>query len=446
MPMAAYDAIGRTLTVSEANTIIRDTVSELFSELTIEGEISGFRPSSSGHWYFTLKDSHAAIDAAVFRSAQYSMQLPKNGDLVIAKGSVSYYTKTGKLSFVIRAMKVKGEGGLLEIIEKRKDYYRSLGYFDEDRKRPIPETIRRIGVVTSPTGAAIRDILNITRRRAPGIDILIFPTAVQGEGAKEEIAMRIRQASMFSAADVLIVGRGGGSTEDLMAFSEPEVIEAIHECSIPVISAVGHEIDWPISDFAADRRAPTPSAAAELVTETAYRRSERLTSDLMLLNSLMRSKVLKAESRCRGMESLRPLLERKLERAKGMIPSVQELTHTLRMRLALRRSELGWTEEEAHRAIAGRLEGPRSLIASTLDRMNASIRAKAAAAAARLDAAARETEALSPLSILSRGYSVTTDSSGRVIHDAMDVSPGDMITTRLGKGLLVSRVEDKDEL
>ena len=211
MPMAAYDAIGRTLTVSEANTIIRDTVSELFSELTIEGEISGFRPSSSGHWYFTLKDSQAAIDAAVFRSAQYSMQLPKNGDLVIAKGSVSYYTKTGKLSFVIRAMKVKGEGGLLEIIEKRKDYYRSLGYFDEDRKRPIPETIRRIGVVTSPTGAAIRDILNITRRRAPGIDILIFPAAVQGEGAKEEIAMRIRQASMFSAADVLIVGRGGGS-------------------------------------------------------------------------------------------------------------------------------------------------------------------------------------------------------------------------------------------
>ena len=173
--MPGYDLLSRTLTVSEANEIIHDTVESLFYELSIEGEISGFRPASSGHWYFTLKDKGAALDAAVFRSAQYSMVMPDDGDLVIAKGSLSFYAKTGKLTFIVREMKKKGEGDLLQIIEKRKEYYRSLGYFDEDRKKPIPEEINTLGVVTSPTGAAIRDILNITRRRAPSLNILLFP-------------------------------------------------------------------------------------------------------------------------------------------------------------------------------------------------------------------------------------------------------------------------------
>ena len=243
--MEAYDLLGRTLSVTEANGLIHDTVEELFYELSIEGEISGFRPASSGHWYFTLKDSGAAIDSAVFRSAQPQMVMPENGDLVIAKGSLSYYTKTGRLTFVIREMKKKGDGTLMEMIEKRKAYYRSLGYFDEDRKKPIPEEIEKLGIVTSASGAAIRDILNVTKRRAPSLDIIIFPTAVQGDGAAANIAMRIRQANLFGACSVLIVGRGGGSAEDLAAFSEPEVIEAIHASDIPVISAVGHEIDWP---------------------------------------------------------------------------------------------------------------------------------------------------------------------------------------------------------
>ena len=444
--MAAYDAIGRTLTVTEANALIRDTVSELFSELTIEGEISGFRPSSSGHWYFTLKDSGAAIDAAVFRSAQYSMEIPRNGDLVIAKGSLSYYTKTGKLSFVIRAMKVKGEGNLLEIIEKRKDYYRSLGYFDEDKRKPIPESIKRIGVVTSPTGAAIRDILNITRRRAPGIDIIIFPAAVQGEGAKEEIAMRIRQANLFAAADVLIVGRGGGSVEDLMAFSEPEVIEAIHESVIPVISAVGHEIDWPISDFAADRRAPTPSAAAELVTETAYRRSERIRTACKLISSEIKARCAKAAYRLRNAESYRGVFEKRVTMYRSKVPSTEALRHNLGMRLEMRRSELGWTEEELLRSLIARKDRQKAQIREYLEKARMLITGKMRESQSELKIAIREIEALSPLSILSRGYSVTMDVNGKVIHDAESIRIGDMITTRLGRGMLVSRVEDKDEL
>ena len=354
--MAAYDLLGRTLTVSEANGIIHDTVEDMFYELSIEGEVSGFRPASSGHWYFTLKDKSAALDAAVFRSAQFQMVMPEDGDLVIAKGSLSFYTKTGKLTFVIREMKRKGEGDLLKIIEKRKEYYRSLGYFDEDKKKPIPEEITKLGVVTSPTGAAIRDILNITRRRAPSLDIIIFPCAVQGDGAAESIAMRIRQANSFLACDVLIVGRGGGSAEDLSCFSEPCVIEAIHDSEIPVISAVGHEIDWPISDFVADRRAPTPSAAAELVTETIFRRRERLDNALFSSTAAMKERMLQLSSRLRETMHNADVLEKKIIRYRGRIPSTEDLRKILILRMENARTSLAYDEEEIIRSMERKTE------------------------------------------------------------------------------------------
>ena len=444
--MEAYDLLGRTLTVSEANGLIHDTIDELFYEMSIEGEISGFRPSSTGHWYFTLKDSAAAIDCAVFRNAQHAMVMPDNGDLVVAKGSLSYYAKNGRLSFVIRSMRIKGEGSLLEMIEKRKDYYRSLGYFDEDRKRPIPDEIRRIGVVTSPTGAAIRDVLNITRRRAPGIDIIIFPCLVQGEEAAGSIAARIRQANAFAAADVLIVGRGGGSTEDLAPFSDPAVIEAIHESTIPVVSAVGHEIDWPISDYVADRRAPTPSAAAELVTEGAYRRAERLRSVLSTLSSEMRTRIWRADSRLRRAESFKGLLAGRIARAKALIPSTRELGHALTMRLSLRLSELGWTEEEAARAMKEKAESRRRDAEAMMKESKAALTERIKDAKARLSMAERECEALSPLSILSRGYSVTMDGSGHVIRSISEARNRDIIRTRVSDGELIARVEDSHEL
>ena len=357
--MAAYDLLGRTLTVSEANGIIHDTVEDMFYELSIEGEVSGFRPASSGHWYFTLKDKSAALDAAVFRSAQFQMVMPEDGDLVIAKGSLSFYTKTGKLTFVIREMKRKGEGDLLKIIEKRKEYYRSLGYFDEDKKKPIPEEITKLGVVTSPTGAAIRDILNITRRRAPSLDIIIFPCAVQGDGAAESIAMRIRQANSFLACDVLIVGRGGGSVEDLSCFSEPCVIEAIHDSEIPVISAVGHEIDWPISDFVADRRAPTPSAAAELVTETIFRRRERLDNALFSSTAAMKERMLRLSSRLRETMHNADVLEKKIIRYRGSIPSTEDLRKILILRMENARTSLAYDEEEIIRSMERKTEERR---------------------------------------------------------------------------------------
>ncbi len=462
--MEAYDLFGRTLTVTEANGLIHSTVEELFCDMSIEGEISGFRPASSGHWYFTLKDSGAQLDAAVFRSAQSGMMMPENGDLVIAKGSLSFYTKGGKLTFVIREMKKKGDGVLMEIIEKRKAYYRALGYFDEDKKKPIPDEIERLGVVTSPTGAAIRDILNITRRRAPSLPIIIFPSLVQGEGAAASIAMRIRQANLFDACSVLIVGRGGGSTEDLSCFSEPEVIEAIHDSSIPVISAVGHEIDWPISDFVADRRAPTPSAAAEIVTETIFRRRERLDKTLSEASSLIRGKLSEYSSRLeRAMHSLTEL-EKKVLRYRGRVPSVDDLRKLLELRvrnaetrlyyaedgifelmetrLAANEKRLCGLKEEMRTAAAGKIREGKENILQLRKEASRAMMDCVKENKAMLSSALKETEALSPLSILSRGYSVTMDRSGRIIRKTSDVKKEDEIITRVMDGEIRSLVKE----
>lgn len=460
--------IARTLTVSEANRVIHDIVSEFFCALSIEGEISGYRPSQSKHWYFTLKDSAAAIDCAVFRSMQYGMDEPRNGDLVIAKGTLSYYEKTGKLSFVISSMRKKGDGELQALIEKRKDYYRSLGWFDEENKKPIPDEISVLGVVTSRTGAAIRDILNIVRRRAPGLKVLLFPATVQGDGAAEEIAMRIRQANAFSACDVLIVGRGGGSAEDLACFSEPAVIEAIHESEIPVISAVGHEIDHPISDSVADRRAPTPSAAAEIVTETIFTRSTRLKSTLYALNTEIDRIISDRRRRLDAAIHASENFEKRLLRAANSIPKIDEYGRMLLLRIANAASRLGYAEdriasffsakaENAEKRIRESLSisssslamniGKRSeRIAKAVSAVSAGYKAKEDNASYRLSAAMREIEALSPLAILKRGYSITEKEDGTIIRKAGDISPGDKLKTRLNDGEIISVAEDINEL
>lgn len=462
--MESYDIFGRTLTVSEANGIIHDTVEEIFYELRIEGEISGFRPASSGHWYFTLKDSSSAIDAAVFRSAQYAMEYPKNGDLVVAKGSLSYYTRNGRLTYVIREMRKKGEGDILEMLEKRKEYYRGLGYFDEDRKKPIPEEIRTLGVVTSPTGAAIRDILNVTKRRAPSLDIIIFPAKVQGDGSAESIASRIRQADNFQACDLLIIGRGGGSTEDLLCFSDPEVIEAIHNCSIPIISAVGHEIDWPISDYAADRRAPTPSAAAEIATETIFRRRERLENALYGSGSIIRGRI--AEMRLRLSDALSSLsiLEKKVLSLEGRIPSSEDLRKMLILRVQNAETRVGYAEEDIQDCIEKRIREASARISISMEReenamkervssasrllsriipsSNERMKARIAVSRTRVDALVRESEALSPLLILRRGYSVTEKEDGSIVRQSGQLKAGEIIRTRLMDGTVLSRVEE----
>ena len=260
----------RCYKVSEITKCIKDYLEGEFYSIQIEGEVSGFKPSSSGHFYFTLKDTGAAISAVLFaRSAKNAGYLPKDGDLVIVTGYVTVYAKSGNYQIVCSYIEKAGQGDIFAELEKRKQRLASEGLFDEANKKPIPLYPKRIGVVTSPNGAAIRDILRVLKRRNNSIDLIILPAPVQGDEAAPIIASQIRRANMFKMCDVLLVSRGGGAPEDLLPFSDEEVVRAVAASQIPTISAVGHEIDVVLTDFAADLRAPTPSAAAEVVSREA---------------------------------------------------------------------------------------------------------------------------------------------------------------------------------
>lgn len=251
-------------TISQITSVIQELLESAFNTITVEGEISNCKLTSAGHYYLTLKDSGAQLTAAMWRSYTPSLTfVPKDGMLVRCTGKLNVYPPHGKYQLIISRMEVAGEGNILQMLEDRKKRLAAEGLFDEARKKPLPLFPKTLGIVTSPTGAALRDILQITKRRNPCVSVIIFPAMVQGDGADKTIARQIKAANDFHLCDVLIVGRGGGSLEDLLPFSEETVVRAIADSVIPVISAVGHEIDWALSDYAADFRAPTPSAAAE---------------------------------------------------------------------------------------------------------------------------------------------------------------------------------------
>jgi len=259
----------QVLSVSALTALIKGSLEGAFSSVTVEGEISAAKLSSSGHLYFSLKDKDALIQAVMFKFRLTSLDFElADGQKVVARGSVSVYAARGQYQLIVQSLARSGVGDLLAMLEERKQRLAAEGLFAPDRKKPLPRLPARVGVVTSPTGAAFHDILNVLGRRNSGTNIVLLPAPVQGEGAAEIIAERIEQANRMKLADVLIVGRGGGSPEDLLAFSDERVVRAVAASKIPVISAVGHEIDWSLCDYAADVRAPTPSAAAELVAES----------------------------------------------------------------------------------------------------------------------------------------------------------------------------------
>lgn len=255
----------KIFSVSELNNIIKEILEGTFPNINIEGEISNYRPNSSGHLYFNLKDTNSVISAVMFKySAAYLDFIPKDGTKVQVTGKLSVYGPQGKYQIIISKMTIAGEGAILKMIEERKRKLAAEGLFDENRKKQLPFFPKTIGIVTSPTGAALRDVLQITKRRNKCVSVIVFPSLVQGDDAAKTIVQQIKNANRFNLCDVLIVGRGGGSLEDLLPFSEESVVKAISESKIPIVSAVGHEIDWALSDYVADKRAPTPSAAAEL--------------------------------------------------------------------------------------------------------------------------------------------------------------------------------------
>ncbi|AEV28611.1 exodeoxyribonuclease VII, large subunit [Sphaerochaeta pleomorpha str. Grapes] len=382
------------LTVSDLTNLIKTTLEEGFYGLQVTGEISNFRPSSTGHWFFTLKDSQCAISAVMFKGNTWKVGFtPTEGDKVTVKGSLDVYGARGTYQIKCETMQLSGSGDILAMLEERKQYYASLAYFAADKKIPLPRTPKRVGVVTSPTGAALQDILQILQRRAPALDVLVLPATVQGENAGKTIAMRIEQANALLLCDVLIVGRGGGSLEDLLPFSEPCVIQAIHDSEIPVISAVGHEIDWALSDYVADMRSPTPSAAAELVSQG-------------FLDNAASVRLLK-QNICTAMEHRLHLATQKLSAVK-----TSSLTRGLSLQLERREYRLA-------NASDGLVTAEHFLIKSNEQ---------------RLQLAEGRLQALSPLAILARGYTLVTDKKGNLIRTKEAAKVKDILTVSFVDG------------
>ena len=460
----AYDDLTTPLSVSEVNSLIKGTLDESFYQIMVKGEISGFRPSPSGHAYFDLKDNDSALPSVVFRSSLLTMPLFKNGDLVIASGRISLYEKTGKLSFIITKLTNAGDGELQALLEKRKQYYQNLGWFDLDKKKPLPKDIKTLGIVTSATGAVFHDILDVTRRRAPSLNIVLFPCSVQGKGAEETIASRIRQANNFENVDVLIVGRGGGSQEDLSCFSTDEVIEAIHYSKIPIISAVGHEVDWALSDYCADVRAGTPSIAAEMVTKDIFERRNRLSNAKNTMHLLMEKKILQEKEKIPSLSLMKSYIDKKITEKRNALPSLDYLSSILSKKVQDAQYRLIMAEDEMHRiekekieenkrlldnynrdisiSLSPRIRESKILLSSLKREIVSLLKGRIDIKKEEFYSIKKEMNALSPLSVLERGYALVRDENGKIIRDKKDVKNGDTLYIRVEKGEIKSIVED----
>ena len=415
------------LSVSELTRRLQEVLEDRFPAVWVEGEISNFRLYGSGHAYFTLKDADAQVRAVLFRNRGRRIKFePADGLHVMAFGSIEVYPQRGEYQLVVELLEPKGLGALQLAFEQLKARLQAEGLFDQARKRELPRFPRKIGIVTSTSGAAIRDILRVIGRRFGELHIVIAPCRVQGEGAAEEIAQGLRDLNALGDVDVIIVGRGGGSLEDLWAFNEEIVARAVAASKVPVVSAVGHEVDFTIADFVADLRAPTPSAAAELVV----REKQAVVDSLGQLRARLERL------------AARPL--RDLERR------VDELTTRLRREM---RGELGRANHRlvlATRALrasdpVARVAGDRHRLENLQSRLITSLTRRCDRARYGLRTAVGRLDSLSPLAVLGRGYSLTRTPTGEVVRSPAQVQVGDAIRVLLHRGSLDARVTDTRE-
>jgi exodeoxyribonuclease VII large subunit len=389
------DDIERPLSVSAVTALVKEILEGSLPSVLVEGEISNCRPASSGHLYFTLKDRGSMLQAVMFRYRSKSLGFePADGMLVRARGAITVYAARGQYQLLVERLERSGEGDILAMLEERKRALAAEGLFDLSRKRALPRFPSRVAVVTSPTGAAIRDIVNVLRRRNAGMGVVVLPAAVQGDEAAIQIARQIESANRLSLGDVIIVGRGGGSLEDLLPFSDELVVRAVASSRIPVISAVGHEIDWALSDFAADLRAPTPSAAAELVSESRAALKREVGQFRAEIETAMRSR---------------------LDRA----------------RLLVGRFEPAAVEARLMRVFmpaARRFDEARDNLARG---MTAAIEVRAH----RMELASRDLAATSPQAVLARGFSVVRPAAGGpAIRDSSALRAGDSVDITFSRG------------
>jgi exodeoxyribonuclease VII large subunit len=448
-----FDLFGRRVdgpkiySVVELTREIKGVLEGRFPNVLVEGEVSNLRTPASGHLYFTLKDDEAVLDAVLFRTEARRLRFKlENGLSLVARGRLAVYEPQGRYQLVCDGVDPLGAGALQVAFEQLKEKLQREGLFDAARKRKLPFLPRRIAVVTSPSGAAVHDFLRVLHRRYPSLPVLIVPARVQGEGAAQEVARGIARAAKQAKIDVVVIARGGGSLEDLWAFNEEVVARAIVACPVPTVSAVGHEIDVTIADFCADLRAPTPTAAAELIV----REKAELQADLAQRRARLQ----------RGLEAQLARRQSQLDRLRGRVADPRRLIGDRKLRVDKLRQRL---EDAARRELSARSEKVRRLRdrlqqqhprerLHRLHREVARLAEKLKALAARALAARRHKfeglggrlQALSPLKVLARGYAVAFDARGHALTSAAQVQPGEQVRVRLHQGELSTQVLKKD--
>ncbi len=451
-PAAAHTPERKVLTVSGLNRDGRRLLESTFASIWIEGEISNFSAPASGHWYFSLKDAQSQVRVAMFRNSRSRVRLrPKDGMEVLLRGKVTLYEARGEFQLVAEHIEETGEGALRAAFEALKSRLASEGLFDPQRKRELPAFPKRVGVVTSPTGAAVRDVINVLKRRFPAMPVRIYPIPVQGAEAAPRIVQALRLARRRADCDVLIVGRGGGSLEDLWAFNEEIVARAIADCEIPIISAVGHEVDFTIADFVADVRAPTPSGAAEIVVpdqdEWKSRFQELATSLSKLIQRTLEDRfqsvdwLSKRLAQCspaatvaRQGDQLRNLRQIMLSAVRADLASRSRRLESMRLRLM-------------QRSPAVSVQQRKNMAASLEQRLTAMGQNMIRSPRERLRLVARTLHSVSPLATLDRGYAIVSElKSGAVLTDSDSVATGTTIEARLASGALLATVTGKKEL
>jgi exodeoxyribonuclease VII large subunit len=449
-PAPAPLAARRVLSVTELTVKIRDLLEAELFEVWVEGELSNCRVWNTGHLYFTLKDEATQLRGFMFRSAlRYLKFKPTDGTRVVARGKITVYEPKGEYQLVCEHLEPQGLGALQLAFEQLKKRLQAEGLFDAARKRPLPALPRKIGIITSLDGAAIRDIIKVLRRRYANAHLVIRPARVQGEGASIELAQALRQIGRVANVDVVIVGRGGGSIEDLWAFNEENVARAIARSPVPVISAVGHETDFTIADFVADVRAPTPSAAAELVVARKDEFVGRIDRLLDRLRAAARGSIQRRIRRVHVADS-RPafagLPGRVVMRGRHTSELTHVLAHLVRASLAARGRRLQQLQRQLSTFDAGRrMAAIRTRLVAVDGRMRIAATRPHDRARARFQTTVGRLETLNPLAVLGRGYAVAWNADKtRVLRDASAVVPGDTVRVTLSRGEIEAKVSKAD--
>jgi exodeoxyribonuclease VII large subunit len=439
----------RVYTVSDLTARIRDLLARNFTDILVQGEISNLRPASSGHIYFTLKDERAQVRCVFFKQQQRGMKFrPEDGLKVTVRGSVSVYEARGEYQIYVESLEPVGRGALQAAFEQLKKKLEAEGLFDPARKKLLPLLPSRIGLITSSTGAAVRDVVRILTRRFPNVHLTLYPVRVQGEGAAEEIAQALAHFNRKRSADVILLVRGGGSIEDLWAFNEEKVARAIAACAIPVIAGVGHETDFTIADFVADVRASTPSAAAELVVQTRREFDKHLADLRGSLGSLVRYRLLELSRRVHELAGRRGF-RRPLDLLRQRRQQADELTSRLALGLKARLETSRRRFTAAHLRIArfdfrAKIAALRRRFEKLGNELGVCIERLLRLKRERWQRLALQLQERSPLKVLERGYAIATDAAGVVLRDADQVEVGDEVRVQLHRGRLDTEVKAKE--